>query len=195
MRVRTMALPTTSFFLFGPRGTGKTTWLAQTLPNSLRFDLLDAATYGLFSLRPELLIARIRAERPAWVVLDEIQKLPSLLDTVQQSIAENPDTNFALTGSSARKLRRGSANLLAGRAVTREFHPFTAQELGEAYKLSHSLQYGQLPSVYVADNPADYLLAYVGTYLKEEVQAEALGKRTGTDLAPSAICLRCRRPN
>jgi uncharacterized protein len=177
MLVRSMPVPARSFFLFGPRGTGKTTWLTQMLPNAMRFDLLDAATFGELSLRPDRLMERIRGEKPAWVIVDEVQKLPSLLDSVQQSMTENKHLHFALTGSSARKLKRGGANLLAGRAVTREFHPFTAAELGTTYDLKHSLKYGQLPIAYLEKNPKDYLLSYVGTYLKEEVQAEALVRR------------------
>jgi uncharacterized protein len=177
MHVRTTQLPETSFFLFGPRGTGKTTWLGHVLPDAMRVDLLDAATFGELSLRPSRLIERIRAEKPEWVILDEVQKLPALLDTVHQSMSERSSTRFALTGSSARKLKRGGANLLAGRAVTRAFHPLTAEELGVHYRFEHSLAFGQLPTVYASKQPTDYLLSYVGTYLKEEVQAEALVRR------------------
>jgi predicted AAA+ superfamily ATPase len=178
VHVREIQLPETSFFLFGPRGTGKTTWLREVLPGALWFDLLDPATYGELSLRPERLASRIRGERPGWVVLDEIQKLPVLLDVVHQFLSsQEVPVRFALTGSSARKLKRGSANLLAGRAVTREMFPLTAAELGASFSLARSVRIGHLPQAQSSADPDDYLLAYVGTYLKEEVQAEALVRR------------------
>lgn len=178
MLLRDLQLPETSFFLFGPRGTGKTTWLHEVLPDALWFDLLDPGTYGELSLRPERLASRIRGERPTWVVLDEIQKLPMLLDVVHQFLSSHElPVRFALTGSSARKLKRGSANLLAGRAVTREMFPLTAAELGPSFSLQRSVRIGHLPQAQSSGDPEDYLLAYVGTYLKEEVQAEALVRR------------------
>lgn len=178
MHIRHLGMPENSFFLFGPRGTGKTTWLREALPDALWFDLLDPATYGELSLHPDLLASRIRGERPEWVVLDEIQKLPGVLDVVQQLLsARKPTVRFALTGSSARKLRRGSANLLAGRAVTREMFPLTAAELGSSFDLRRSARVGHLPEAQASKHPDDYLLAYVGTYLKEEVQAEAIVRR------------------
>ena len=176
--IRELAAPSTSFFLFGPRGTGKTTWLSAHLGNALRFDLLDPNTYGELSLQPSRLAERIAAEKPTWVVLDEIQKLPSLLDVVHQLHTSGAKAlRFALTGSSARKLKRGGANLLAGRAVTREMHALTAAELGPQFSLEKSVRVGQLPGAYRAKDADDFLTAYVGTYLKEEVQAEALVRR------------------
>jgi predicted AAA+ superfamily ATPase len=162
-----------SFFLFGPRGTGKSTMLRQVLPRAFTLDLLDLGTYAELSAHPERLEALALAAKADSIVIDEVQRLPALLDEVHRLI-EKRRWRFALTGSSARKLRRGGANLLAGRARTLAMHPLTAAELGPAFDLRHSLRFGQLPSVYVDPDPAPYLASYVGTYLREEVQAEAL---------------------
>lgn len=173
MFARSIRLPERSFFLFGPRGTGKSTLLRERLPEALLIDLLDLGTYGELLAHPERLEARIAARRADWIVIDEIQRLPALLDEVHRLI-EKRKWRFALTGSSARKLRRGNANLLAGRARTLSMHPLTAAELGSTFELARSLRFGQLPSAYTESDPAAYLASYVGTYLREEVQAEAL---------------------
>jgi len=162
-----------SFFLLGPRGTGKSTWLREAFPAAYTIDLLDYAVYGELLAHPDRLESLIAASGARIVVIDEVQRLPVLLDEVHRLI-EKRRLRFVLTGSSARKLRRGGANLLAGRARTRTMHPLTAHELGRAFDLKHSLRYGQLPTVYTADDPGPYLKSYVGTYLREEVQAEAL---------------------
>jgi len=107
------------------------------------------------------------------VVIDEVQKLPALLDEVHRLI-ETQGYRFILTGSSARKLRRSGVNLLAGRARTLTMHPFTASELGDRFDLAHAIRYGMLPTVWTSADPSDYLKSYVGTYLREEVQQEAL---------------------
>src|SRR5438094_541872 len=118
MFARMLAPPNTSFFLFGPRGTGKSTWVGQTFPEALTFDLLDDATFSELLARPSRLEAIASAQPSApWIVIDEVQKLPKLLDEVHRLI-EKRKWKFVLTGSSARKLRRGGANLLAGRART-----------------------------------------------------------------------------
>lgn len=174
MFARSIRLPDTrSFFLFGPRGTGKSTLLQERLPDAQLIDLLDLGTYGELLAHPERLEGIGLAAKAEWIVIDEIQRLPALLDEVHRLI-ERRKWRFALTGSSARKLRRGGANLLAGRARTLNMHPLTAAELGPSFDLSHSLRFGQLPSVYTDPDPAAYLSSYVGTYLREEVQAEAL---------------------
>ena len=165
-----------SFFLFGPRGTGKSTWLATSFPDAVRMDLLDLALYGELLAHPERLEAMLAPQRPSLVVLDEIQRLPGLLDEVHRLI-ETRRWRFVLTGSSARKLRRGGANLLAGRARTIAMHPLTAHELGAKFQLARSVRYGQLPTVHVAQDPAHYLASYVGTYLREEVMAEGLARK------------------
>src|SRR5262245_61391410 len=107
------------------------------------------------------------------IVIDEVQKLPQLLDEVHRLIEER-GFRFVLTGSSARKLKRSGANLLAGRARMLTMHPFTVGELGDRFDLAHAIRYGMLPSVWVRSNPSSYLATYVGTYLREEVQQEAL---------------------
>jgi predicted AAA+ superfamily ATPase len=165
--------PSQSFFLFGPRGTGKSTLLRATLPDAVYFDLLDLSVYTELLAHPARLEALSLPHMPAPVVIDEVQRLPRLLDEVHRLI-ERRRWRFVLTGSSARKLRRGGANLLAGRARTLTMHPLTAAELGDRFDLRRSARYGQLPGVYVEDDPARYLASYAGTYLREEVQAEAL---------------------
>jgi predicted AAA+ superfamily ATPase len=171
---RTLKAPARhSFFLFGPRGTGKSTWTDAVLPGALRVDLLDHGVYAELLSRPERLEAIIDASGAHDVVIDEVQRLPALLDEVHRLI-EKKRHRFVLTGSSARKLRRGGANLLAGRARTLAMHPLTAAELGDAFDVARSLRHGQLPTAYTTDDPGPYLKSYVGTYLREEVQAEAL---------------------
>ena len=162
-----------SFFLLGPRGTGKSTLLRHAFPEALYLDLLDTALYTELLTHPDRLEARALPIDPPRIVIDEIQRLPSLLDEVHRLI-EKRRWRFTLTGSSARKLRRAGVNLLAGRARTMTMHPLTAVELGDRFDLAHSLRYGQLPSVYVEQDPQHYLASYAGTYLREEVQAEAL---------------------
>ena len=171
---RSLQLPESrSFLLLGPRGTGKSTLLRAALPDALVIDLLDLGVYAELTAHPERLAARIEGRPSPVVILDEVQRVPALLDEVHRLI-EQKRFRFALTGSSARKLRRGNANLLAGRARTLTMHPLTAAELGSQFRLQHSLRYGQLPTVYVEPDPERYLSSYVGTYLREEVQAEAL---------------------
>jgi predicted AAA+ superfamily ATPase len=174
MFARSLQLPADqSFFLFGPRGTGKSTLLRAALPGAFYLDLLDTGLYAELLAHPERLEALALPRMPAPIVLDEIQRLPGLLDEVHRLI-ELRRWRFALTGSSARKLRRGGVNLLAGRARTLAMHPLTAAEVGDAFDLYRSLRYGQLPSTYVEPDPGRYLASYAGTYLREEVQAEAL---------------------
>lgn len=167
-----------SFFLFGPRGTGKSTWLDQKFPGALKFDLLDAETFRLLQAKPERLGAFIPDAHKGVVIVDEIQKVPELLDEVHRLISKRK-IKFALTGSSARKLKKSGANLLAGRAHTYRFSPLTATELGDRFDLKNSLLLGHLPQVYSEPNPQKYLSSYVGTYLKEEVQQEALVRDLG----------------
>ena len=172
---RLLQKPDRSFFLFGPRGTGKSTWLQQVLPKAFRLDLLDAALFLELSRDPHRLEALI-GNRPGseWVVLDEIQKIPALMDEVHR-LMELRRWRFALCGSSARKLRRGGANLLAGRALTLSMESFSAAELGKEFSLEFALNWGLLPFVRnEPDAAADILAAYVNTYLKEELQAEGL---------------------
>ncbi len=162
-----------SFFLFGPRGTGKSSWVTTTYRDAVYLDLLDSGLYTQLLAAPGRLEGMIPARHRAIVVIDEIQKVPALLDEVHRLI-ESRGLSFVLTGSSARKLRREGVNLLAGRARTRFMHGLTPGELGEDFSLAHSLAFGCLPTVYVAADPKAYLQSYVATYLKEEVQQEGL---------------------
>ena len=162
-----------SFFLFGPRGVGKTDWLRRTFPNDLYFDLLEARTYSQLLADPGRLGERIPRDYSGWIILDEVQRIPELLNEVHRLI-ESRKLRFIMTGSSARALRRRGINLLAGRAVTRFMHPLTIEELGESFSLQHSLRFGSLPSAYTEQDPAAYLASYVATYLREEVQQEGL---------------------
>jgi predicted AAA+ superfamily ATPase len=162
-----------SFFLFGPRGTGKTTWVRSTFPQGLIIDLLDSGLYYSLLASPRRLENLIPPDFNDWIVIDEIQRIPDLLNEVHRLI-ENLNCKFVLTGSSARKLRKKGVNLLAGRAVTRYMHPLTAYELGDDYSLGHSLSFGQLPSAYMESDPADYLESYIHTYLREEILQEGL---------------------
>lgn len=171
--IRHLLAPTESFFLFGPRGTGKSTWTRQQLPAALHIDLLRESTFVELLGHSGRLEAMADAVAASVIVIDEVQKLPQLLDEVHRLI-ESRNFTFALTGSSARKLRRSGVNLLAGRARTLTFHPFAPSELGPAFRLPHAIQYGLLPTVWATPDPWDYLRGYVGTYLREEVQQEAL---------------------
>ncbi len=170
-----------SFFLFGPRGVGKTTLLKERLPaaQTYSFDLLDYDLERRLLERPREFREILDSLPPSigWVVVDEVQKLPFLLDEVHRQIEKNPSRRFALTGSSARKLKRGQANLLAGRAFTAALGPLTTLEIGDAFHLPEALAYGTLPKALTLNDPEDrkrYLRTYAQTYLKEEVQMEGL---------------------
>lgn len=177
---RVFSLPKSSCFLFGPRGTGKSTWLQAALPQALRLDLLDPATQRGYLARPERLRELLDAHPQACdIVIDEVQKAPALLDVVHALIESRPALRFVLTGSSARKLRRGSANLLGGRLLNCSLHPFMAAELGSAFSLDRALRLGLVPLVWAAEDPDATLRAYASLYLREEVQAEALVRDIG----------------
>ncbi len=175
---RLLQPPSTSFFLFGPRGTGKSTWVRQRFREAIYLDLLDSGLYTELLAAPERLEQRIPPAHRGWVVIDEVQKLPQLLDEVHRLI-ENRRLKFALTGSSARKLKRTGVNLLAGRALTLAMHPLACAELGAAFDVRRSLQYGHLPAAYVEADPKAFLKSYVQTYLREEVQQEGLTRNLG----------------
>lgn len=161
-----------SCFLFGPRQTGKSSLIRHSLAKHKVYNLLDSETYLKLSRSPERLRQEYRSQDKI-VVIDEIQKLPSLLDEVHFLIEEK-GVHFLLTGSSARKLRHGGANLLGGRAWTRHLCPLTSTELGAQFDLVRALNQGLLPSMYFSNNSQDDLQAYVGTYLREEIAAEGL---------------------
>ncbi len=179
MRNRLLKLPDDeSFFLFGPRGVGKTT-LIKSLPwfsNSLYINLLIQSEEKRFFRNPDelLSIVRLLPEEITHVIIDEVQKLPLLLDLVHELI-ETTDKYFILTGSSARKLKHGGANLLAGRAFVYNLHPFTDIEIPDNEQLLHKLQYGTLPKIFeyqTLEKKSLYLEAYTNTYLKEEIWME-----------------------
>lgn len=172
--------PNSSYFLFGPRGTGKSTWLKRKYQQSLWIDLLDPSTFRSYVSRPELLMELVEANRDKkYVVIDEIQKVPDLLSVVHSLIEKKWGIHFILTGSSARKLKRAGVDLLAGRALMRTFHPFMAIEIKNQFNLEKALSYGMLPLVIFSDDPKDVLKAYVATYLQQEVQAEGLVRNIG----------------
>lgn len=165
-----------SFFLFGPRGTGKTTWIAERFPNAHRIDLLRSDERRALTARPERLFEIVDAHPGiSDFVVDEVQRAPAVLDVVHKLIDERKDIRFVLTGSSARKLKRtGGVDLLGGRAVQRFCHPFMACELGADFSLQRALKVGMLPLV-VGDSDAeasDVLRTYLDLYLQEEITAE-----------------------
>jgi predicted AAA+ superfamily ATPase len=179
MYTRRLALPERSFLLLGPRGTGKTTWLRARLPKAHWYNLLLDREQLRLMRDPHLFRQEIEAlPSRSWVVVDEIQKLPSLMNEIHDALASAPRRwRFALTGSSARRLRRDDVNLLAGRVVMRSMLPLTAAELGRAATVDDLLRFGMLPMVRSARGVAarvDLLEAYVETYLAQEIRAEAL---------------------
>src|SRR4051812_2412593 len=147
---RALPLPERSFFLLGPRGTGKTTWLRQVLPDALWFDLLRTSTFLDLSRDPDAFRRQVEVRnRGDWIVVDEIQRLPTLLNEVHALIAEHGRRyRFALSGSSARKLKRLDVNLLAGRAINRQFFPLTAAEVGFDVPIERALRFGLLPQIW-----------------------------------------------
>lgn len=163
-----------SCFLWGPRQVGKTSLLSRLLPDSPLFDLLDPRLYEELTLSPSLLQEKILAspKNRLPVIIDEVQKIPKLLDVVQQMMTKY-HTQFILSGSSARKLRRGAGNLLGGRAIRYELFPLVYEEIPN-FDLVRALNHGLLPRHYLHDAPRDLIHAYVGDYLKEEIFAESL---------------------
>jgi predicted AAA+ superfamily ATPase len=159
-----------SHFLFGPRQTGKTTLIRETLPHARVYDLLDTAVFLALSQNPGRIAEEI-GPATRLVAIDEVQRLPVLLNEVHRLI-ESRGIHFLLTGSSARSLRRGGVNLLGGRARTLHLHPLTCSELGGHFDLERAITRGTLPSIYFSDDPAADLEAYAGTYLQQEVVSE-----------------------
>lgn len=167
-----------SFFLFGPRGTGKTTWVKATFPDAVFIDLLESELFIGLLANPQRLGMYIPRDFDNWIIIDEIQRIPELLNEVHRLIEKNK-YKFILTGSSARKIKRKGFNLLAGRALTYSMHPLTATELGKTVDLEYLLNYGGLPSVYAGNEAKKYLASYVKTYLQEEIQFEGLTRNLG----------------
>jgi uncharacterized protein len=167
-----------SLFLFGPRQTGKTYLLRHLFPDAPFYNLLLADLFSRLSRRPSLIREELCAKKKAIhgpIIIDEVQKLPLLLDEVHNLIEEH-GFHFILTGSSARKMKRGGANLLGGRAWTRHLFPLVFSEI-EDYDLMRAINYGTLPSIYQSECPEEDLASYCGSYLSEEIQAEGAVRR------------------
>jgi predicted AAA+ superfamily ATPase len=169
-----------SFFLFGPRGTGKTMWLHDAFPHAYFVDLLDPSVFMTLSASPNRLRDIVEGNAGKTVfVIDEVQKVPALLDIVHQLIEEYRDLSFVLTGSSARKLKRAGADLLASRAFLMSMHPFTASELKDSFSLERALEIGMVPVVNGSQDPVRALSTYIDLYLREEIQQEGLVRNLG----------------
>ena len=176
---RFLSPPHQSFFLFGPRGTGKTTWLRETFPDALTLDLLQPDIARGLLARPERLRDLVRgAPDRATVVLDEVQRAPELLNVVHALLESRDRRQFVLTGSSARKIRRGGFDLLGGRAAIRTLHPFMGAEF-DRFNLGDALRHGLLPLAVAAEHPDEVLRAYATLYLDEEVRLEGWARNVG----------------
>ena len=171
---RLARVPEQSFFLLGIRGVGKSTWVREALPDALRIDLLDEALFTDLLSDPSLFRQLLSAQQTGdWVVLDEVQRIPALLNEVHRLIEER-GIKFALLGSSARKLKTAGTNLLAGRALNKAMHPLTSSELGDDFNLEEALRFGTIPVVWTAPDRREALSSYAQLYLREEIRAEAL---------------------
>ncbi len=171
---REINIPTNkSFFLFGPRGTGKTTWLKHNFPDAVYINLLKSEVYNELLTHPENIEDFIPPKFKDWVIIDEVQKVPAILNEVHRLI-EDKKYKFILTGSSARKLKKDGVNLLAGRALTYHIYPLTISELGDDFDLKFSLKFGFLPSIFFEEDPKKYLESYISTYLYQEILHEGL---------------------
>jgi len=172
--------PGCSFFMFGPRGTGKSTWLNTRFNNSLYINLLAPDQFRAYAARPERIEELIDANPGKTpIIIDEVQKVPALLDVVHFLMEKEKQLRFILTGSSARKIRRAGVDLLAGRAVLKTMHPFMASEIGANFDLNNALTMGMLPLILYSDDPKAALDAYATLYIHEEIQAEGLIRNVG----------------
>ncbi|MEO1084269.1 MAG: AAA family ATPase, partial [Acidobacteriota bacterium] len=166
--------PRSSFFLFGARGVGKSTWARKRFADAHSINLLDEALYQRLLGDPGLFADRLRTVSPdQWVVVDEVQRIPGLLNEVHRFIEER-ELRFALLGSSARKLKTAGTNLLAGRALWKTLGPLLPEELGDDFELERVLRLGSIPLVWSAEDSLETLQAYVQLYLREEIKAESL---------------------
>ncbi|MBN1413009.1 MAG: ATP-binding protein [Spirochaetales bacterium] len=166
-------IPSNHFFLFGPRGTGKTTWLKNNFSDAPYLDLLKPDLYLELLASPQNLESLAEAHRNQVIIIDEIQRIPGLLPVIHRCIEKNIARQFIMTGSSARKLRHTETDLLGGRAAPEYMPPFIASELKAEFDEARSLKFGMLPLVYGAGDPAAILRGYTGVYLEQEVKAEA----------------------
>ncbi len=177
--IRHINIPDGSFFLFGPRGTGKSTFVKTLVAKDVLYiDFLDPETFRTYSAFPEILEKSIDAFSPTMVIIDEVQKVPSILDVVHK-LMEERNIRFILTGSGARKLKTGGADMLGGRALKCIMHPFIAEELGESFSLEKALRTGLIPVIERSMDSDKSLSAYIDIYLREEVQAEGLVRNLG----------------
>lgn len=173
--------PTESFFLFGPRGTGKSLWTEHYLKRAIRVDFLQPDIFRDYISHPEKARELVEGNPDVKTfVFDEVQKVPEILSVIHSLIEKHKDIQFILTGSSPRKIKRAGVDLLGGRAVVYELYPFMAAELGKEFSLAKSLEQGLLPLVWPSKNPQKTLAAYYALYLKEEVKMEALVRNIGS---------------
>ena len=172
--------PEKSYFLFGPRGTGKSTFLKAYYPEAFYIDLLKPDLQRKYQARPERIIELIAANPTITTyIIDEIQRIPDLLSAVHSILENHRRIQFILTGSSSRKIKKSGTNLLAGRALLRSLHPFLLSEMGDHADFNKALHFGLLPLVSMADNPMDTLQAYISLYIREEVQYEGFTRNIG----------------
>ncbi len=177
---RNMIPPKGSYFLLGPRGTGKSTWLLHHYPDATRIDLLLGEEERRFSSYPERIRDVANSLPPGSVlILDEIQRVPRLLPEIHALIEQQKEIQFIMTGSSTRKLRRSVSDLLGGRALMRQMGPFLASELGPEFSIEKALQTGLIPLIWSSSDPEERLKNYFSLYLKEEVHAEGLVRQIG----------------
>jgi len=167
---RLISPPKESYFLFGPRGTGKSTWLKHHYPEAVRLDFLKGEEERRFGSYPER-IRQIADALPmgSTLILDEVQRVPRLLPEIHSLIEEKKGIQYIMTGSSARKLRRSVSDLLGGRALLRHMGPFLAHELGNTFSLEKALKTGLIPLIGESQNPQEQLQNYLQLYLREEI--------------------------
>ncbi|OGQ26830.1 MAG: hypothetical protein A3B79_03045 [Deltaproteobacteria bacterium RIFCSPHIGHO2_02_FULL_50_15] len=176
---RLLKPPNHSFLLLGPRGTGKSTWIREHFPDIPTYDLLNTAEALRLSKEPHLLFNELQGlKKESWAIIDEVQKVPALLDEVHR-LMETKSIKFVLCGSSARKLKRGGANLLAGRARTVQLFPLVSPEINDDVKLPDYFLFGSLPLSITDHDPKSYLKSYAETYLQEEIKGEAATRNIG----------------
>ncbi len=176
---RIFQCPKSSFFLFGPRGTGKTTLVRKLNLHAKEISLLSEGKYQSYLANPSMFYEELSLQNPGeWIFVDEIQRLPNLLNEIHRLI-EDKKLKFILTGSSARKLRKHGVNLLAGRALYKTLYPLTPMEMGDDFCLNSVLRFGSLPLIINSQNKKETLRSYVQIYLKEEIQSEAIVRNLG----------------
>ena len=180
MYSRLLKKPTASILLLGPRGTGKSTWIRQHFADAIRYDLLNTGEALRLEREPSLLFHELRTlPAGSWVVLDEVQKVPALLNEVQR-LMEDCGLLFILCGSSARKLKRSGTNLLAGRAIDTRMFPLASAEVGPGFDMARAIANGMMPLAVTGGDPTGFLTTYAHTYLNEEIRAEAVTRNVAS---------------